>query len=117
MWRSLDVRAVVEALPFSDASVAGGTAGLGRPVSRARMVGTSEQLREVGANELVVTTMATLVGTGDPKRFWPVIACACRSECSNRCHAWMTRDPVHHPRAAPWNPGRRRISPPSIRTA
>jgi hypothetical protein len=63
MWRRLDVRAVVESPPFTDASAAAGAGGPGRPVSRARMAGTGEQLREVGANEWVVTT-TTLLGTG-----------------------------------------------------
>ena len=65
MWRSLDVRAAVESRPFRDASVVAGTAGLGRPVSRARMAGTSGQLRDVGTDALVVTSTRALLGTGE----------------------------------------------------
>jgi purine catabolism regulator len=65
MWRTFDVGAVVESLPFRDALVAAGRTGMGRQVSRARMAGTAEELRRVGANELVVTTMETLLGTGE----------------------------------------------------
>lgn len=63
--RTFDVGAVVESLPFSAALVAAGSAGTGRQVSRARMAGTAEELRRVGANELVVTTTETLLGTGE----------------------------------------------------
>jgi purine catabolism regulator len=68
MWRSFDVGAVVESLPFGDAIVAAGADGMARQVSRARLAATPEHLRRVGANELVVTTAATLLATGeDPK--------------------------------------------------
>ena len=65
MWRTFDVGAVVESLPFSDALVAAGAGGLGRQVSRARLATTPEHLRRVGANELVVTTPQTLLATGE----------------------------------------------------
>ncbi len=65
MWRTFDVGAVVESLPFSDALVAAGAGGLGRQVSRARLSTTPEQLRRVAANELVVTTAETLLATGE----------------------------------------------------
>jgi hypothetical protein len=56
MWRSFDVGAVVEALPVSDASVAAGAGGMARPVRRARLAATPDDLRRVAANELIVTT-------------------------------------------------------------
>jgi purine catabolism regulator len=65
MWRTFDVGAVVESLPFSDALVAAGAGGLGRQVSRARLATTPEHLRRVGANELVATTAETLLATGE----------------------------------------------------
>jgi PucR family transcriptional regulator, purine catabolism regulatory protein len=65
MWRTFDVGAVVESLPFSDAAVAAGADGMARRVSRASLAATPEHLRRVGANELVVTTAATLLGTGE----------------------------------------------------
>lgn len=65
MWRTFDVGAVVESLPFSDAFVAAGAGGMARHVSRARLVATPEHLRQVGANELVVTTAEALLGTGE----------------------------------------------------
>src|SRR5689334_10802459 len=64
MWRTFDVGAVVESLPFSDALVAAGAGGLGRQVSRARVATTPEHLRRVGANDLVATTADTLLATG-----------------------------------------------------
>ena len=65
MWRSFDVGAVVDSLPFGDAVVAAGADGMTRRVSRARLAATPEHLRRVGANELVVTTAETLVATGE----------------------------------------------------
>ncbi len=65
MWRSFDVGAVVESLPFSDALVAAGAGGMARRVRRARLAATPEHLRRVGANELVVTTAETLLATGE----------------------------------------------------
>lgn len=65
MWRTFDVGAVVEALPFSDAIVVAGADGMARRVSRASLAATPEHLRRVGANELIVTTAATLLSTGE----------------------------------------------------
>src|SRR5688572_18207552 len=65
MLRSFDVGAVVESLPLSGAVVAAGADGMARRVSRARLAATPEHLRRVGANELVVTTGATLLDTGE----------------------------------------------------
>jgi PucR family transcriptional regulator, purine catabolism regulatory protein len=65
MWRSFEVGAVVESLRFADAVVAGGAAGMARRVSRAHLAATSEHLRQVGPSELVVTTTATLLATGE----------------------------------------------------
>jgi purine catabolism regulator len=61
MWRSLDVSAVVGALPSGDAQVAAGAAGLGRTVTGAHLAASSEHLRRIAAGDLVVTTGATLV--------------------------------------------------------
>ena len=71
MWRSFDVRAVVEALPHEDACVAAGSDGLARPVTRASLAASPEHLRRVGAGDLVVTTGATLAATGET---WEQIA-------------------------------------------
>jgi purine catabolism regulator len=65
MWRTFDVGAVVESLPFSDALVAAGAGGMARPVNRARLAATPDHLRRVGAKELLVTTAETLLATGD----------------------------------------------------
>src|SRR5690348_17164339 len=65
MWRTFDVGAVVDALAFTDASVAAGTKGMSRQVARASVADSADQLRRVGANELVVTTTATLLATGE----------------------------------------------------
>ena len=65
MWRTFDVGAVVESLPFSDALVAAGAGGMARHVSRARLAATPEHLRRVDANELVVTTAEALLATGE----------------------------------------------------
>ncbi len=64
MWRSFDVGAVVDSLPSGDAVVAAGAGGMARRVSRARLAASPEHLREVEANELVVTTTATLLAAG-----------------------------------------------------
>src|SRR4051794_24378313 len=65
MWRSFDVGAVVESLPFTTARVVGGAGGMGRSGSRARLAGSPDRLRHVAAGELVVTTVATLADTGE----------------------------------------------------
>jgi purine catabolism regulator len=65
MWRTLDVGAVVESLPVVDAVVAAGVGGMAREITRARPAATAEQLRHVAAGELVVTTAATLLSTGE----------------------------------------------------
>jgi purine catabolism regulator len=65
MWRSFDVGAVVESLPFRGALVAAGAGGMGRRVSRARLAATPDHLHRVGASELVVTTAATLAAAGE----------------------------------------------------
>jgi PucR family transcriptional regulator, purine catabolism regulatory protein len=65
MWRRLDVGAVVELLPVSDAVVVAGVEGMGRQVSRARLALSADHLRRVGAGELVVTTVTTLLGAGE----------------------------------------------------
>ena len=65
MWRRFDIGAVVESLPFSDAVIAAGADGMARHVTRARLAATSDHLRHVVANELVVTTTATLLTTGE----------------------------------------------------
>lgn len=63
MWRTFDVGAVVESLPFDDAVVAAGAGGMARRVGRARLAATPDHLRRVGSNELVVATAATLLAT------------------------------------------------------
>ena len=65
MWRSFDVGAVVASLPFGDSHVAAGADGMGRRVRRARLAARPEDLRRVGAHELVVTTAATLAAAGE----------------------------------------------------
>jgi purine catabolism regulator len=65
MWRSFDVGAVVASLPFGDSRVAAGAGGMGRRVRRARLAARPDDLRRVGAHELVVTTAAMLAGTGE----------------------------------------------------
>jgi len=60
MWRSFDVGAVVASLPFGDSHVAAGVGGMGRRVRRARLLARPDDLRRVGAHELIVTTAATL---------------------------------------------------------
>jgi purine catabolism regulator len=68
MWRSFEMGSVVDALRFADASVAAGADGMARRVSRAQLAATAEHLRRVGPNELVVTTAATLLVTGEEGR-------------------------------------------------
>jgi purine catabolism regulator len=65
VWRTFDVGAVAECVHSRGAVVAAGTGGMARQVSGAGLAATPEQLRRVGANELVVTTAATLLGTGE----------------------------------------------------
>jgi purine catabolism regulator len=65
MWRAFDVGAVIESLPFSGAVLAAGADGRERLVTRARLAASPEQLRRVGANELVVTTAETLVAAAE----------------------------------------------------
>jgi purine catabolism regulator len=65
VWRTFDVGAVVESLPFTGAALVAGAEGMGRRVGRARLAASTEHLRRVGANELVVTTAATLLDTGE----------------------------------------------------
>ncbi len=65
MWRTFDVGAVVDSLPFSGATVGAGADGMTRSVSRASLAATPDHLRRVGPNELIVTTAATLLGTAE----------------------------------------------------
>jgi purine catabolism regulator len=65
MWRTSDVGSVVESLPVHGALVAAGANGMDRPVRRALVATTPDQLRRVGPSELVVTTAATLDATGE----------------------------------------------------
>jgi purine catabolism regulator len=65
VWRTFDVGSVVVALPFAGAELVAGAGGMGRRVGRARLAATTDQLRRVGADELVVTTAATLLDTGE----------------------------------------------------
>jgi purine catabolism regulator len=67
MWRRFDVGAVADSLPFDAARVAAGAGGMTRQVTRARLAGAPEDLRRVGPGELVVTTTATLLGTGEAR--------------------------------------------------
>jgi purine catabolism regulator len=59
--RSVDIGAVFDSLPFKAAAVEAGVEGMGRRVSRTRLVAAPEHLRRVGAGELVVTTAATVL--------------------------------------------------------
>jgi purine catabolism regulator len=61
MWRTFDVGSVVGSLPFTDARVVAGSGGLTRRVGHARLAATPEDLRRAGADDLVVTTAATLL--------------------------------------------------------
>ncbi len=60
MWRTFDVGAVVGSL-VSEAAVVAGANGMTRSVSRAKLATTPENLRRVGANDLVVTTADVLL--------------------------------------------------------
>jgi purine catabolism regulator len=60
----VDVAAVVESL-INDAIVVAGAGGVTRTVSRARIASTPENLRRLGANELLVTTAETLGAAGE----------------------------------------------------
>lgn len=64
MWRVFDVRAVVESL-IDEAVIVAGEDGTARTVRRAQTVSTADELARVGANELVVTTVATLRDTDE----------------------------------------------------
>src|SRR4051794_11754603 len=68
MWRNFDVGAVMECLSSGDASVAAGSDGLSRTVVRARVALDPDHLRRSGADELVVTTVPTLLADDDPER-------------------------------------------------
>src|SRR5688500_2266033 len=59
LWRTLDVEAVLESLPFGDAVVAAGAQCTTRKISRARLAATPDDLRRLGANELLVTSART----------------------------------------------------------
>lgn len=61
MWRSFDMEAVVESLSASAPSVAAGVTALDRPVTRARLAATIEDLCELDADELGVTTSTSLI--------------------------------------------------------
>ncbi len=63
MWRTFDVGAVVESL-IDDAVVVAGADGMSRRVHRARTADTPDDLRRVGADDLVVVTAASLM-SGD----------------------------------------------------
>jgi purine catabolism regulator len=65
MWRTSDVGSVVESLSLRGALVAAGADGMARTVRRPLVATTPEQLRRVGASELVVTTVAGLEATGE----------------------------------------------------
>ena len=65
MWRTFDVQAVMESLPFGGAKLAAGGGGRSRVVTRARLAPSPEELRSVGANELIVTTSTTLMAAGE----------------------------------------------------
>jgi purine catabolism regulator len=64
MWRTFNVGAVVECLPFVGAQVAAGADGTSRTVTRARLATTPEDLRRAEATELVVTTAEALGAVG-----------------------------------------------------
>lgn len=64
MWRTFDLRAVVESLPV-DAVVVAGADRIDRKVTRARLAANTDLLRQAAAGELIVTTAVTLLGTGE----------------------------------------------------
>ncbi len=61
MWNSFDVGAVVDSLGRATATVAAGSSGLGRSVSRVQLVARSDDLLGSGRDELVVTTADVLL--------------------------------------------------------
>lgn len=65
MWRSLDVGALIGSLSAGGARVAGGHAGMGRTVTRARLASAPEDLRRAAPGELLVTTASTLASRGE----------------------------------------------------
>ena len=65
MLRTFDMGAVVDAIPVDEAKVVAGSRGMGRPVRRARIATASRDLLGLAAGELVVTTTAVLLGTGE----------------------------------------------------
>jgi purine catabolism regulator len=65
MWRNFDVGAVMECLSSGGASVAAGSDGLSRTVGRAHVALDPDHLWRSGANELVVTTIPTLLAVSD----------------------------------------------------
>lgn len=65
MWRTFDVQAVMESLPFGGAEFVAGGDGRSRVVTRARLAPSPEELRRAGANELIVTTSTTLLAAGE----------------------------------------------------
>ena len=96
MWRRFDVGAVVESLPFSDALVAAGAGGLARRVRRARRAATPEDLRHIGAHELVVTTAEALVLTSGDK--WDHVVA--RLDAARAAGIAVRLDPSEHLPAA-----------------
>lgn len=65
MWRTFDVDTVVELLVADHARVVAGSAGMGRTVRRAQVITSVAPMRRVRANDLVVVTAETLLGTGE----------------------------------------------------
>lgn len=69
MRRTFDVGTVVKLLAVPGARVAAGEQGLSRQVRRARVATAAENLRRLEPGEVVVTTAATVLGSGeDPER-------------------------------------------------
>jgi purine catabolism regulator len=71
MWRTFDVGAVIESLPFRGAALAAGEEGLSRVVRTARLAATPEHLDLAGPNELVVMTEETLAASDEE---WAALA-------------------------------------------
>ncbi|MEO8697997.1 MAG: PucR family transcriptional regulator ligand-binding domain-containing protein [Acidimicrobiales bacterium] len=65
MWRTFDVGAVVRSLRFGESCVVAGSDGMARPVSRACLASTAENLRRAAPEDLVVTTATTLLAAGE----------------------------------------------------
>lgn len=61
MWRTFDVGAVLDSLLIGEARVVAGETGRARTVRTAKMVADPDDLRRVGADELVVTTAEVLL--------------------------------------------------------